>query len=563
MILLLFTLAGCDRDKDTDTLEDTGDPVVWETGEVVDTSGPDTDTDSATETAEPDSGAWIALRAAPDDLVVNPGASWTLSASAEASDGTWTAVDVSWSSSDPTLVSVDAGVATALAPGAATITATLDDLSATLDVTVNEALELVVTLVDAETGALLPGGSAVLDDGERVTDDDEDGDIVLTVPDGAPVIVTGYIKDYAAATIWGAVSREIVLPLRSSASLAPVSGEIVGAVDFDEIPTGEFDRIRVGMAAPSIRGSLLLVDLDSLVAEERTLELYGVETDVPANLYVNGFAEDYAAQAEIGPTAVWTLAGALPIADLLSGLDGTNDVFELLQANRDVLVWGWSEGGEVSADATLTADLAPGTSLDATILVDVGALPGGFSGDEEVLVLSGQQLADEGLLVTGFGIGSGEVDVASAPISLPDATGEEVVVLAQVGGLGSGGALCATTAPVEDGLASPGALPEAPTLSFAGETRSFSVSTDTAASFVHVAIESSDGTVRDLYLDGGAASGILPQAGLPFGYGRTTWSLVAVHAAEGTFDGFVASGSLDVGALAEGAAAAARLTGRF
>ena len=69
--------------------------------------------------------------------------------------------------------------------------------------------------------------------------------------------------------------------------------------------------------------------------------------------------------------------------------------------------------------------------------------------------------------------------------------------------------------------------------------------------------------MRDLYLDGGDTSGILPEAGLPFGYGRTTWTLVAVNAPEGTFDGFVAAGTLDASALAAEAAAAARLTGRF
>ncbi len=564
MTWLLLALAACHRDKADHTAEETGDPIVWDTSEWRDTNVEDTDTDSGGETGETGADVWVELTAAPDDLVVNPGASWGLSASARTASGDWEPVDVSWSSSDLTLVSVDAGVASALAAGSVTLTATLGELSATLDVTVQDALEMRITAVDAETGAILPGASAVIDDGERVEDEDGDGVVVLPVPDGSPAVVTLYVRDYAAATLWGVLSREFTVPLRSQASIEAVTrGTVQGDVNLDDIPSGEFDRIRVGMAAPSLRGSLLLADLDGLLSEPRTLELYGVETDVPSNLYVDGLAEDYTLEADLGPTAVWTLAGALPIADLLSGLDGTNDVFVLLEENRDHLVWGWSEGGELGADSALEADLAPGSTLDASILVDVGALPDGFVGDEKVLVLSGQRLEDEGLVVTGFGIGNGEIDVASAPISLAGAEGEEVVVLAQEGGLGSGGAVCATTALVEDGVAAPPTLPAMPTLSFAGESRSFSLSTDTSASFVHIAIESADGTVRDLYLDGGDASGILPEAGLPFGYGRTTWTLVAVNAPEGTFDGFVAAGTLNASALAAEAAAAARLTGRF
>lgn len=562
MVLFLLALAGCQRDKVSETDVDTGEPVVWETGVVVDTDTAETGGETG-ETGAPAEGDWVALRAAPDGLTVNPGATWTLRASAQDETGAWTVVDVVWSSSDDAIVAADAGIASALAVGDATMTATLGDLSASVEVHVQEALELVVRPVDAVTGEALVGASVVLDDGERVLDEDGDGSITVPVADGSPAVVTVYLRDYAAATIWGAVGRDLTVPLRATDSLVTATGVIEGTVDFSDIPTSEFDRIRVGMAAPSIHGPVLLADLDGLVSEERTLDLYGIETSVPSNLYAASLAEDYALRAEVGATAVWTLAGPLPIADLLSGLDGTSDVFALLQENRDYLVWGWTEGGTVSEEATLDVNLAPGVTLDGSVLVDIGELPSAFSGDEQVLVLSGQQLDDQGLVVTGFGIGQGEVDVASAPVSLPGARGELVVVLAQAGGLGSGGALCATTATVEDGVASPVALPEAPTLSFAGETRSFSVSTDSMASMVHVAIESSDGTVRDLYLDGGAVSGILPQAGLPFGYGRTTWSLVAVNAEEGTFDGFVATGSLDVEDLASRAAAAARLTGRF
>jgi hypothetical protein len=244
-------------------------------------------------------------------------------------------------------------------------------------------------------------------------------------------------------------------------------------------------------------------------------------------------------------------------------LSGAGDVLALLQENRDALVWGWSEGGEVLADSALSADLAPSTPLEAALLADVGALPDGFDGDEDVLVLLGQGLSDQGFVVTGFGVGTTVVDVYGAPISLTGSTGERAVALAQVGGLGSGGALCATTAEVNAGAVAMPAFPAPPAMSFAGETRAFDLSSDEDAELVHVAITDPDGVVRDLYLAGGAVAGTLPEAGLPFGYGRTTWELTAVNTDEGTFDGFVAAGTLDTSSLATDASAVGRLSERF
>lgn len=566
MSWLLLALIGCKGDKAPEEVEDTGDSIVWETGAVEDTAAETGETGESGETAETGetgSEGWLELRAAPDDLLVNPGANWTLRASALGEDGRWSTVDASWSSADPAVVTVEGGVATAIAAGETTLQATLGSLAASVDVAVTDTLELVIRPVDAATGEALPGATAVLDDGERVEDEDEDGVIALTVPDGAPAVVTVYIRDYAAATLWGVVARDVAVPLRANDGLVVQTGEVLGAVDLSGVPSAAFDEIQVGFAAPGLRGPPLLADLEILIGAARTLEFFGLEADVPSNLYLDDVAEDYALEAELGPTAVWTLAGALPIAELTSGLEGTGDVFALLEAYKDQLVWGWAEGGELAADTALEADLAPALPLDRTVTAALGPLPLGFEGDEDALVLVGQTLAEEGLLVTGLGVGQGLVEVASADASLPDATGERAVALLQVGGLGSGGAVCAVSAEVVDGAVSLPDAPDAPSLSFAGETRSFTISTDEDASFVHVAVQSADGTVRDLYVNGGAVSGILPQAGLPFGYGRTTWSLVALNTRTGTFDGFVGAGQLDVDALAAEADAAARLTGRF
>lgn len=560
---MLLVLGGCAGDKITADTYDSSPPVVWETGQWQETGSADSDSGSADDTGKIEPGSWLALRAAPDDLLVNPGASWPLRATAEDQHGAWSDVDVTWTVDDDGIVSVDAGVATAIAAGEATITATLGSLEASVRVEVTDTFQILIHPVDAATGEPLLGASAVLDDGERVKDDDGDGLVALDVPDAGRAIVTVNLRGYAPATIWGVLTRSLEVPLRPIDALESATGTISGDVDFSDIPSGDFDEIRVGIAVASVQGAPLLADVDHLVSDTRTLDLYGYTAEIPENLYLKDYAENYTVVADVGPRAIWTLAGPLPIGDLLSGLDGAGDVLALLQDNRDSLVWGWSEGGEVEAGADLSADLAPSTPLEATLLADVGELPDGFEGDEDVLLLLGQGLSDQGFVVTGFGVGTTVVDVYGAPISLVGSTGERAVALAQVGGLGSGGALCATTAEVDEGAVAMPAFPAPPSMSFAGETRVFSVSSDDRARLVHVAIVDPDGSVRDLYLDGGAVSGTLPEAGLPFGYGRTTWELTAVNADDGTFDGLVAAGALDTTSLAADASAAGRLSERF
>lgn len=559
MSWVFLALGACRGDKEP-TVQETGAPIIWDTGAVVDTVAEDTDT-GAVDTG--DAGDWRALVAAPDGLVVHPGAIWSLRASAQALDGTWTDVDAAWTSDAPEVVSVDAGVASASAAGEATLTASFGALSASATVVVRDDGTMLVIVRDADTGELVTNATAVIDDGDRVSDDDADGSLALPVSDGLPAVLTVYARGYVAATLWGTVARELVVPLRPNTSLETSAGRVSGAVDLSEVPAGDPDEIRVGVAAPSLRGPALLLDPDALLAEDRPLTLYGVETSLPENVYLVDYAEDYTVPVEAGPAAVWTLAGPLPIGDLLAGLTGAGDVLALMQEHRDTLAWGWSAAGEVAADEEATADLLPSIPLTGGLLVDVGTAPGGFEDDEDALVLVGYELEEEGLLVTGFGLGDGVVDVARASATVTGAVLERALALRQVGGFGSGGAVCASTGVVDgDAIALP-ALPDAPALSFAGETRAFTLTTDLDADFVRASIESADGAVRDLYLSGADTSGVLPLAGIPFGYGRTSWSVTALHTASGTFDGYVAAGRLDPEELAAEASAAARLTERY
>lgn len=563
MVFLL--LMACGRDKAPAAGEDTVPPVQWETGAATDTAETG---ETAAETGETaDTGqvsALVALVAAPDGLVVQSGASWALRLSAQDRDGLWLDVEGDWTSSAPELVSVADGVATALAAGGVELSATVDGLSASASVTVREDGLLSVTLRDAETGALIPSGSAVIGEGDRVLDEDGDGRIQLPVDTGGPVTVSAYLRGYVPATVWETVGRELVLPLRAEGTVTPESGLLAGEVDLSGVPEGDFGDIIVGLAASSLQGPVLLVDPDSLLATTRSVSIYGVDADVPENVYLRDIVEDYETPALAGPAAVWTLAGPLPILDLTAGFDETGDVFSLLLDHQDTLAWGWSPGGTVSAGSAVSADLAPYQTLDDRLDAEVGALPLGFSGDEQVLVLVGESLSDEGLVVTGFGLGSERVEVVAAPVAIEGSLGREVVEVAQVGGLGSGGALCAARAWADGDAVVLPALPEVPDVSsFDGASRAFVLSSDASASLVHVVITDPSAAVRDLYFDGGAASGILPLAGIPFSYGRTTWTLLALHPDTGTFEGLLGTGALQDAAVAEDAHRAARAILRF
>lgn len=555
--MILMLILACQRDKDTGTARDTDPPIQWETGLAHDDSGAPDSADSGDSAAPVD--VLAALRASPDGLVVHPGASWPLRVVGTQSDGAIEEVEGAWTSSDEAVITVADGRATAVAAGAASLTVQAGGLSDTLEVEVREDGLLTLTVIDATTGGPVPGVTLVIDEGDRVLDDDDDGVVSTTVDGGGPLAVTAYAKGYVPATILATISRELAVALRTEDSLEAVGATLTGAVDLSGVPEAGFGELIVGLASPAFQGQPLLVEPDALLSETRTVSVYGIDADLPQNLFVEGVAEDYVAPVQAGETAAWALAGPLPIADVTSGLDGAGDALALLQDHADSLVWGWADGGTLAEGDTVTADLAPALPLDATVAVEVGDLSLGFSGDEDALVLVGE-VSGYGMLVSGFGVGSGTVAVRHADVS------EDLiaVAVAQVDGLGSGEAMCATTGPVGAAGTVLPALPEVPDLGeFDAATRSFTLSTDARMRFVRVTITGGDGSQRDVYLDGGATSGVLPAAHIPFSYGDTSWALLALETDFETYEAFVASGRLDALTAADGARAASRVSRRY
>lgn len=383
---MLLVLSACRGEKSVSLDSDTDTGLSWETGDGDDTgevdSGDTADTADTADSGDTGASPWLAVQAAPDGLVVSPGATWSLSLAAQAESGTWTELDATWTSDQPELVSVDdSDVATAIAEGTVTLTGTAEGLSASATVEVRADGVLVLTVLDASTGEILPGATVVIDDGDRVQDEDGDGLVSIDVTTSAGLAVTVTLRDYVPVTVWNTVGRSLRVPLTPESALDAPRGALSGGVDLSAIAAGEFGNARVGMAAPSVQGPALLLDPESLISENRTVEIFGVEAELPENIYIGDLIEDYTVPADPGPAAVWTLAGPLPVAELTAGLEGTGDVISLLQTYRDSLSWGYNAGGTVVAGETLAADLAPASALDLNYSVSVGALPLGFSGE--------------------------------------------------------------------------------------------------------------------------------------------------------------------------------------
>lgn len=554
-MILLLVLA-CNRDKTTEPI-DTDQPIHWDTSVVTDDSGTP-DSGETGETGEPEA-VPTGLVASPDGLVVHPGASWRVRAVGSWSDGTSDDVDATWTSSDESVLSVADGVATATAAGSVTLTATWGEHGDALTVEVRDDGLLTATVVDADTGAVIPGVVLVIDEGDELPDDDGDGVVSTAVSSGAGLAVTASADGYVPATIWATVSRELILPLRPTPADEEIVTSVSGDVDVSAVPEAEFGEIIVGLAASSLQGHPLLVEPDALLSDNRSVSLYGIDAELPQNVYIDDVVETYIVPVQPGEAAVWSLAGALPVGDVTLSLDGAADALDLLWANVDGLMWDGDAVGALAEGGEAELGLAPDLPLDVELTAALGELPLGFSGDERALVLTGT-MGEAGLLVTGFGVGSADMTVRDAGISA-DLT---AVAVAQVGGLGSGDAMCATTAAAQGDHIPLPPLPEAPDLGeFDPATRTFALSTDERMRFVRVTITGKDHGQRDLYLDGGAMSGILPYAYIPFWFGSTDWELLSLEPETEAFEAFVSTGRLDELTAAEGARSASRVTREY
>ena len=545
--LVLTTVVGCGwnyehAERDPGSSYSSIDTGIW-----IDTSEPDTgDTGDTGEPVESDI-ASVALY--PDGLTVHAGASWPLRMIGTWDDGHVADLslgDVIWSSDDQDVLSVDkAGMVTAVGVGSATLTGEVESHSATVSATVTDDGMVTVQVVDALTGEPVQSAKLKVFEGDVFTSS-ADGLIEAPVDDGGPIAISVYLSGYIPVTVWGTISREMTIPLHTDADFNPEASTVSGAGNFENVDDGGISDMVIGLVVPSFQAGPLLMEPANLLSANRSVTIYGIDANVPSNLMVQEHAENFEAPAHPGTVAVWGMAGALPISEVTSGLNGTDEAIELLRDNLDVMSWGWSEVGSLEAGESHEMVFSPSVGFSSAQTVQVGDLPLGFSGDEDPLVMIGEWLPGSGAVVTGLGLGTGDVVVQLAPEAIEGSERTIAMVVAQVDGLGSEGATCAAWADVSDDadVVLP-ALQEVPVVeSFDAITHEFALSSDARSSYVRVLIESSSGTQRMMYMASGAQAGEMPNPGFPMGYGNTQWTVLAMETQANTFEGMVSGGDL-------------------
>lgn len=563
-LLVLLALSACATDSytgDTDTSDgyfetgdaetgdtsDTQDSVV-ETGDSTGHTGDSVDTaDSGDTGVEPGLGD---LQAWPSAMVVDVGATWPIRVIATDKGGTRSVYGAAViTADDPSVASVDsAGMVTALAEGSTTVRVMAEGLEVDLSVVVLTGFEAQITVVDGTSGAPIEGATVRTAAGDTLTD--ASGVAAAPVVDGAPATFTVWIDDaHYSVSVLDTVNRRFTVPLKVVADQEPTA-QLHGDVDFAGVPDAGLGDEVFGLASGSVQGDLTLFDVEDLLAPTRTLNYHGVEADVPSNIFVENFLEDYYAQVRPGAVAAWGLGGPVSVAELAAGLNGTGDAMALIIDHLPDMTWGTNGGITAVAGADADAPLAPSVAFTDSLHVALPSLSTGFDGTEEELVCTFDGTAD-GYVLTGLGLGAGVMDIAKVPDgSVPGATDSAVFVMAQVGGLGSGGAVAVAVADASGSTVTFPELQDIPVINdWTWEGRLLDFTTDPAATLVHVVMVDKGGKVLEVWTDG-SWSGSLDKHNPSFHPNNATVTLESYEVVDGTFEHWVSAGDLEPADLA-------------
>jgi hypothetical protein len=554
-LLLPLALYGCPVTTPDDKGDDSGSGGYRETGNAPDTADTaDTAIDTAVDTAEDtgdtaeDTGEVVGLAellAWPTHIVVNPGATYALRVVAEQNAGGRDVyTGATFTSDDPAVAEVSAdGTVTAVAEGTTTLRVSAEGLEATVSVEVRAAMEARVTILNGSTGLPIEKASVFCADVEYRTDASGLAVVAVTTP-GPTTFTTWKDIDTVAISLVDTVNRDITIRVPVVADLSPTA-QLHGEVDFAGVGDASFGEEVFGLAAASVQTDLPLFDIEDLLGLDRTLNYYGVEVDVPSNLFVEGYLEDYYAGAWPGTAGVWGLGGPVAISDLTAGLNGTGDAMALIIDNIDRMRWGGSTGYTTTVGGTTEAPLAPSNAFGDSVHIALPSLSTGFEGTEEQLVCTFDDTAD-GYLLTGLGLGAGVVDVDRvAPGSVGGATGSAVWTMAQVGGLGSGGGTAVSVAVDDGGTVTFPDFQDVPSIdAWTPSSRELQFTVDPAATFVRVTMEDNEGVIHYLYFDG-SWTGLVDKHNWEFQRNNADVFVESYTVLDGNLEQWIADNTLD------------------
>jgi len=538
---MIALLLACTNKTDAPVVEDSDPEIIRESSPFLETGLDSGETGETGETGDPTGD--LSLAVYPSTAVLGIGGQLDLRVVAEDSTGARWDVEFEGTPADGVL-SVEGSVVTALAEGVGVITVLAEGLEVTATYTVEAANTLTVSLVDP-SGALLPDARVQVEGVKYVGDD---GIVTVPVADGGPVTFTAYTAadGWIPAVVYGAVVREITLPLRATSEEAPPAAVLGGEVELSGAVEADWDELVVAMSGPSLQGHPLFFEGDDLIGEDRTVDFYGADVDLPGNVSVEDIDTTWTSTAYDGSVGAWCFAVPVKIADASSGIATVTEAIQLLSERTEDMRHAWVPGLVAASETPIEQLLEPADPLTDTFVVDLPtAMPEAFYGSEDVLLLSLEEV-EEGYALVGVAAGQATQSVSRANLA---GFGSHVLAYAEVGGVGTGGSRLLQYLP-EDSVVALAPWLEPPSIdSWEGSSRSIEITTDPGHHLVRVHVLGFSGGSRDLWLAGGASPGALPDEGPSMSVGRTIWRVTAVETVEGTFQSALVDGALDSATL--------------
>jgi hypothetical protein len=438
----LLLIGGCPTEETDDDSMEEFDPVD-ETGQADDDSAGDDD-----DTVDPGNPV-VALLLQPESYVVDTETRYPLLAIATFEDGTDArVVPDTVDLSDPAVAEVDSdGVVTALAEGDTTLTATYGGVdSNTVDLTVLEPGVMTVLVIDASTGAPVEGAELF------IGSSDEPIATAVTAASGygalvgdfaGPVTVHCRYPSLTRTSIHAATSRTLRLPMVPSNENE--AGMVEGTAVWGEEP-GAFE-VQFGLAATSMQVNPVFFDFSSMMSEERTLEVYGYEFEMPANMCVGGVEEGFSSASDAGMASVYALTGTFAIEEVQQAIEDAGEdssvistLVVMLAERMQGISFAMESGVEVSAGETTDIGvLEPFATVEEEVPVVVPIPPVGFAGDDVPVVLPLAEVPGEGLVLIGLGAGAGGIVVHEVERTGPlEGLDARYVAVVEVDGIGNG-----------------------------------------------------------------------------------------------------------------------------
>ena len=247
-----------------------------------------------------------------------------------------------WSSSSPvasvapdTSESSMATITGGVAPGSATITATIGTATCTVTDTNYAAAtsgNVRVVVLDALTRSPVPGARVVVKSGAGETDDvtDNTGVVDIASPGGTSFDVSVFTavdptntdapNGYQYVTVMGTTSNDLVIYLPRN-KVPDMSGGYKGTLTTDDFAKLGADSVHLALAGTSIPGNFMDLDLSVLIGEliQTHISLAGVDQNVPLpsgmvlGIGSNMFKGDYDPLGIPGLRTAWALGGNLPL----------------------------------------------------------------------------------------------------------------------------------------------------------------------------------------------------------------------------------------------------------